>query len=99
MATIQTAIDNLKFFAEQTSYDNSILYDFHIPEMYGMDKEQFDAVVREIDPNFDIYLNVELKLAKFQTPKVTEDLLELIASALEDNPHLSSISDAIRKVL
>lgn len=99
MQTIQSAIENLKFFAEQTSYDNSILYDFHIPEMYGMDKEQFEAVVREIDPNFDIYLPIELKLAKFQTEETSDNLLEFIASALETDPRLASISEAIRKVL
>lgn len=99
MATIQNAINNLKFFAEKTSYDNPILYDFHIPEFYGMTKDEFRKALDTIDPNFDIYLDIELKLAKFQTPEANDDLLELIASALENDPRLSSISDAIRKVL
>lgn len=99
MATIQNAINNLKFFAEKTSYDNPILYDFHIPEMYGMSKEEFQNALKIIDPNFDIYLPIEMKFAKFETPEATDDLLELIASALEKDPRLSPISEAIRKVL
>lgn len=99
MQTIAQAIDNLQFLAENTSLDNYILYDAHIPEMYGMDKKQFEQAVKAIDPNLDIYLDVELKLANFETPDATDDLLSLIASALEKDPRLSSISEAIRKVL
>lgn len=99
MATIQNAINNLKFFAEKTSYDNPILYDFHIPEFYGMTKDEFRKALDTIDPNFDIYLPIELKLAKFQTEETSDNLLEFIASALETDPRLASISEAIRKAL